>query len=64
MAKDWNNGLTFDDVRAAGLSQITVKSFVEHSANQQFPFVHRGDRGALQDGTILCINYSYFGVFG
>lgn len=63
MAKDWNDGLTFHDVGAASLSQVTTKSSVEHRANQQFSFVHRGNWRTLQHRAILCINYSYFGVF-
>lgn len=64
MEKDGNGGLIFHDMDAASLSQITVKSSVVHGANQQFPFVHRGNCRTLQHCAVFCINHSYFGLFG
>lgn len=43
--------------------ELTVQSFVEHSANQQFSLVHRGNRASLQHSTIFCINHCDFGFF-
>lgn len=64
MGKDGNAGLIFHGMDAASLSQITVKGSVVHGADQQFSFVHRGNRSALQHCAVFCINHSYFGLFG
>lgn len=60
--KQLSDGLTMAWVQI-GLLEFTIKSFMEHSANQQFPFVLRGNCTSLQHCTIFCINQCDFGFF-
>lgn len=43
--------------------ELTIQRFLEHGADQQFPFVHRGNSTSLQNCTVFCINHCNFGFF-